>query len=121
MLANILYIIISLILMYIIRKAGWYFSKILYFRFNNIIIVLFCLVWGYLTAVLIGYNIFKFNPEFAVKIVFGYAIGAYMSIPSYGLFNENAMDEINRRKYSLFTFTPLITYITVTLAYMLGN
>ena len=114
---NIIYVIVSFILMYVLRKTGWYFSKKIYVKFSYFLTVIFCIVWGYATALIVGFLIFKYDPNIVVKIIFGYAMGAYMSIPNFGLLSESSVPLEAQKKHKTLSSLPLIIYIVVLVIY----
>ncbi|MDL1969487.1 MAG: hypothetical protein LWW94_00665 [Candidatus Desulfofervidaceae bacterium] len=100
------------------RKLGWFFSKRLYTTsFTSIVI--FGLIWGIVVAVIVRSFIIWQKPSLIVRWIMGFALGAYVSIPNFGLMNEdNISDEIIREHVLLKTI-PEVTYIigSIILAY----
>jgi hypothetical protein len=106
-----LFFIIAFVGMYIGRKIGWALSRgILYFSSTPTAVTI-CVVWG----VLVAFGVHVLNewqhPNIILKIIMGYALGAYVSIPNFGLLNESTIPEKESSRHEMISLLPMTTYI----------
>jgi hypothetical protein len=110
-----IFVLISLLSLVPFRRLGWFISKNLLYWVPNLLTVPVCLLWGafiaYLLHLLIGWQ----NPGLVVKIIFGYLLAAYLSIPDYGLFNESTMPPSAVVKNTTISFSSLGSYIAASI------
>lgn len=117
MTSNIIYIVVSILVMYVFRRGGWFFSKKFYIKFTYFHTIAFCLFWGFITAVAISYLIYEFDPNILVKIIFGFLMGCYIAIPNYKLFDESSIPAKALKKHKALSIIPLLIYIVLVVIY----
>lgn len=106
-----IFILLTIIGMLIGRKLGWVISKHFLYKTSNIISVLLCILWGISIAYLMYLLIIWQNPNIALKIIFGYCLGAYVSIPNYGLVNQSTIPENELAREYMIKLLPLLIFI----------
>lgn len=70
------------------RKVGWAFSKAIPYRSPVGATALVALSWGGAVALAMRYMIDWQHPGAILRWVMGYALGAYVAIPNFGLLAE---------------------------------
>jgi hypothetical protein len=80
------------------RKIGWRLSRSFLYTSSWTVCVILCLGWAIGVAYALRLFILAMQPGLVLK-VFGYGAGAYISVPNYGLSNENGVVSPNRRKF----------------------
>jgi hypothetical protein len=105
------FVLIMLLLLYVLRKAGWFFSKNGLYGSHVATVSVFCLAWGAGIAVLVHELIRWKEPNWIVWLIFGYGIGAYVSIPNYGLVGEDTVPDVKRKRHLLISTVPLVAYV----------
>jgi hypothetical protein len=96
------------------RHSGWAISRHLFLRIRLPALIAGCIVWGFLVAYGIRLLIDWQQPSAPLRWVMGYAMGCYIAIPHYGLFDWDW-------KYDgLATVVPLVVFVVVsiTLSYL---
>lgn len=99
------------------RRAGWFISKNFIYRMGIPFVIIFSIIWGMLIAYLVHILIIWQNPGLILKIIVGYGFGSYLSIPDYGLFNENTLTEEANIKHAILTFVGLGLFVLSTLVF----
>lgn len=69
------------------RYVGWTISRNLLLNMRIAGLIICCIVWGFLVAYGIRLLIDWQQPTAPVRWVMGYAMGSYVAIPHYGLFD----------------------------------
>ena len=73
------------------RRLGWAISKDFLYSVNASLAVAVCITWGGFVALLIHALIVWQHPHWLLKYVMGFALGAYVAIPNYGLVAESTV------------------------------
>jgi hypothetical protein len=107
-------------LMIVGRKLGWLLSKSLLYDVSQGICVLLCVVWGVLVAVAMWALIVWLQPGIALRWIMGYALGAYVSVPNFGLFNQSSMPDFVYKRHSLVSLLPELVYVFCSVVLALG-
>jgi hypothetical protein len=76
-----------------------------------------CLLWGGIVASLVYALIQWRQPGLVLKIIMGYALGAYVSIPSFGLLDDASIPDSARSRHTVVSAIPLLTYILFMIAF----
>jgi hypothetical protein len=108
---------VALIGMYVGRRLGWGLSKSILYPGPTVLAVLSCIFWGGIVAVLVHRLIQWQQPGLVLKLIMGYALGAYVSIPNLGLIKETTIPEQANPRHTLISGVPLITYIFLVVAF----
>jgi len=106
-----LFIIYSIIFLYIGRRLGWKLSK--QFLYTSKFSLLLCLLWGALIAIIVRILINWQNPHIILAIIFGHLLGAYISIPNFGLFQGSSIPDDVISRHNKITWFPFYNYIIV--------
>jgi len=105
-----IFFVIALVLMYIGRKLGWALSKNLLYTASTGVALIACLVWGIVVAFVI-YSLIQWqHPGLILKIVMGYALGAYVSIPNFGLVSKGTIPSVEMPRHYMISLVPSIIY-----------
>jgi len=112
----------TVVFMYAGRKLGWIVSKPLYLA-PVVCIILFGIFWGATIAGSIGGLIYWQEPGVILRWIMGYALGAYVAIPNFGLLNEASVPDEAIVRHVLLKVVPLATYIvcSVALAFLMAT
>src|SRR3984885_16332813 len=102
-------------LMVIGRKIGWGLARGLLNSASIAVGVVVCLIWGLGTAYGLRAFIVATHPGLILKI-YGYGAGAYVSIPNYGLLDENSVPDDIIRQHVIIKSVPFFVFIIVSLA-----
>ncbi len=108
---TIIFILISLAGLYIFRKIGWFVSRNFLYSSSIIIVIIFGIIWGSGIAYVFRLLINKLEPNIVIKIIFGYGVGTYVSIPNYGLLAQSTIPNQAEIKHFLISYLPLLIYI----------
>ena len=112
-----IFAIIVLVSIVPFRRMGWFISKNFLYRTNITIVIIASIFWGILISYLIHKLIIWQNPGLIIKIILGYGFGAYLSVPDYGLFNENTLSEEATIKHTIITFVSLGIFILSSIVF----
>ncbi len=117
---DLLFFFLAFVGMYIGRKVGWILSKAVLYTGSTALILPLCVGWGGLVALLV-YGLIEWQqPGLLLKIIMGYALGAYVSIPNFGLLNEATIPDSARLRHTLVSGLPLLTYIVLMVPLAFG-
>ena len=112
---NVVFIFIASIFMFFGRKLGWILSKKFLYTSPLTLALSLSFLWGFIIAtgmfILINWQ----NPILILRIVLGYALGCYVSIPNFGLLDETRLPEGGqfKKRDTLISFWSAISYILV--------
>jgi hypothetical protein len=98
------------------RKIGWAMSRSLLYTSGWAVCVIVCFAWAIGLAYGLRLFILSTQPGLLLKI-FGYAAVAYISIPNYGLLDENTMPESGMARHVFIKGVPMILYIIASVAF----
>lgn len=98
------------------RKLGWFLSRTALYPAPTVIAIVLCIVWGVAVAYSIHALIAWLTPGPILKWVMGYAMGAYVAIPNYGLFVESSIPMEDARRHSAVTHVPLAFYVIFSIS-----
>ena len=103
--------------MYVGRKIGWAVSKAFLYTSPTGVVVITCLLWGAAVAFAIHALIRWQQPNIVFKIIFGFALGAYVAIPNYGLIAESTIPDRMIHRHLLIWNLPFWTFILASVAF----
>ena len=109
-----IFFLCALTFMYLGRKIGWAISKPLYFA-PVIGVLLFSLFWGAAVAGAIRGLIIWQDPGSILRWIMGYALGAYVSIPNYGLLSESSIPPEAMSRHLMLKTVPFVSYIAISI------
>ena len=115
------FVLLAFIFMYVGRKLGWSLSRGFLYSATTPVVVFACVVWGSLVALMIRGLIAWQQPHWILKIIFGFALGAYVAIPNFGLVMESTIPDHAVPRHQLISNVPFLTFIvaSVGLAFLL--
>ena len=102
---------IALVFMYIGRKLGWALSRRVLYTAPLGGCILLCVVWGAAIAAALRGLIDWQQPGAVLRWIMGYALGAYVSVPNFGLFNERTMPPGAQDRHLLVSTLPTVVYV----------
>jgi len=105
-----LLILVALVFMYVGRKIGWALSRFLYLT-PVALSLLGAVLWGVGIAASVSYLVSALHPNLIVKWVFGYALGAYVAIPNYGLFDKATLPDSYKNRDLMISNAALGAYV----------
>jgi hypothetical protein len=113
------FFIITLVGMYVGRKIGWLLSKRLLYTSHVGVSAVLCAVWGVIVAWTVSSLVAWREPGLVLKIIMGYALGCYVSIPNFGLMKAETIPSGITARHLMISWLPLIIYAmwSVALAY----
>ena len=106
----------AIVLMTVGRKLGWLVSKVFLYPAPIALSLVGTVVWGVLVGFSISALIGWLHPGSILKWVLGFALGAYVSIPNYGLFNPNDIPDSDQLRHLIISNVPLVAYVVTELA-----
>jgi hypothetical protein len=109
--------------MYVGRKLGWPLSRSILYTTSLPASIVLCIIWGVAVAAAIRGLIDWQQPGAVLRWIMGYALGAYVAIPNFGLLNEATIPPEARDRHLLVSTLPTVAYIasSVALAFLLPN
>jgi hypothetical protein len=115
------FVLIAILGMYVGRRLGWVLSRALLYSSPSALAILLCVIWGVLIAFLIHLHIGWLHPHWILKSIFGFAFGAYVSMPNFGLVDESTIPPHAIKRHELVSLLPLGIYIlsSVSFAFLL--
>lgn len=115
--ASIAFVVVTLVCSYIGRRLGWALSKrFLYFASFSLVIIA-SIFWGGLVALLMHSLILWFQPHWILKWIFGFAQGAYVSVPNFGLVAESTIPDEVKPKHEIISNAPLVVFIILSVVF----
>ncbi len=114
---QIAFVLLSLVLMYFGRRIGWRISRASLYGDPAAVIAVECVLWGGLIAFLIHALILWNHPHWILKSIFGFGLGAYVSIPNFGLVAESTIPPEGLKRHNLISLLPLWTFILSSIGF----
>ncbi len=102
--------------MYVGRKLGWRLSRNVLYTSPTWVAAFACVVWGAAVAAGVFALIAWLEPGFILRLVLGYAMGAYVAIPNYGLVDESTIPVHAHARHEMLSGLPLGIYIAGLIA-----
>ncbi len=102
---------IAIIFMYVGRKIGWSLSKAVLYTSSPVISGIMSAIWGVAVAILIFTLIRWQHPNIILKIIMGYALGWYVAIPNFGLFQEGSIPNEAKQRHLMISTGPTMAYL----------
>lgn len=112
-----LFVFISILSLYSLRKLGWFISKNGLYGSHIVTVVVICFLWGLAISYLLHTLVQWQNPNIIVKIIFGYGVGAYVSTPNYGLVSESFVPQEKKSRHLLISLLPFVVFILTSVAF----
>jgi hypothetical protein len=107
--------------MYIGRKVGWMLSKSILYTSPPALAGAVSAIWGAGVAIAMFGIIRWQEPNIILKIIMGYALGWYVSIPNFGFLQESSIPEEARKRHSMISIGPAVVYLITMTALSLSN
>ena len=111
---------VALAFSYVGRMAGWSVSKAWLYTAPLPAAVAICLCWGAAVGVPMQALLSWLDPITALRWIFGYALGMYVAVPGFGLFDEATLSEESRVRHDIASLLPVAAYVGVMLAFGFG-
>jgi hypothetical protein len=105
----------TLAFLYAGRKLGWACSRRLYSASLSAVVT-FGLLWGAAVAGSIRGLVLWQEPGAMLRWVMGYALGAYVAIPNFGLLDETTVPPEATPCHVLLKAVPLAVYLACLMA-----
>ena len=113
---NIAFVFASLVFMYAGRRLGWALSKGFFYSVPAVLSVVGTIIWGivvgWVMSSLIGWQ----HPNLVIRWIMGFALGAYVAVPNYGLIQESTIPDSEQARHTVISFVPLIAYVVTEFA-----
>jgi hypothetical protein len=106
----------ALVFMLVGRKLGWLVSRAFLYPSPIALSLLGAVVWGVIVGMGISGLIGWLHPGTTLKWIMGFALGAYVAIPNYGLFSESTIPDSDLRRHVMVKSVPLLSYIVTEFA-----
>ncbi len=105
------------------RQLGWKLSRASLYGDSMPVVMMEVVVWGALVAFAMNRLIVWQQPNVAVRWIFGFIVGAYVSFPNYGLFLESTIPPDVRPRHEIVSIVPFIAYIvcSILFVFLLGS
>lgn len=105
----------AVVFMYIGRKIGSTVSKSLLYTASPVMAGILSAIWGVGVALSMFCLIRWQEPNIVLKLIMGYALGWYVAIPNFGLFQEGSIPEEAKSRHLMISTWPPVAYL-VTIA-----
>ena len=106
----------AIVFMMVGRKLGWLVSKAFLYPAPITLSLVGTVVWGVLVGFSMSALIGWLHPGSILKWVLGFALGAYVSIPNYGLFNQGSIPDFEQPRHLMISNVPLVSYVVTEFA-----
>ena len=106
-----LFFILAVIYLSIGRTLGWALSRSLLYTVRTPVLLVLGVAWGVLVAGTMRGLINWQEPGTILRWVMGYALGAYVAVPNYGLLNESTIPPEAALRHQLVFLLPLAAYV----------
>jgi hypothetical protein len=110
------FIFLSIILMVIGRKVGWAISKGILYPAPTTVSLVLSACWGIAVGFAISGMIGALHPGPVLKWIMGFALGAYVAIPNFGLFSQGTIPDDVQPRHTMISNVPLVAYIVTEFA-----
>jgi hypothetical protein len=116
-----IFVIVSVICAFFGRRLGSALSKHFLYFAPMISVIVASIIWGGLVALLMHKLVVWQHPHWILKWIFGFAQGAYVSVPNFGLVAESTIPQEEMLKHNLIFTIPCLAFIvsSVLFAYLL--
>lgn len=105
------FFILALLFMYVGRKVGWTLSRSILYTASPEVSGVASAIWGVGVAFLM-FSLIRFQqPNIVLKIIMGYALGWYVAIPNFGLFQEALIPEEAIPRHKMISTWPVVAYL----------
>ncbi len=105
----------ALALMVFGRMLGWWVSRVFLYRVPMFLAFLGATAWGIAVGVSMSGLIGWLHPGTALRWIMGFALGAYVAIPNYGLFREDTIPAEDMDRHRVISICPLLAYVVIEL------
>jgi len=106
----------AVVFMVVGRKLGWLLSRAFLYPAPIALSLVGTVVWGVLVGFSISTLIGWLHPGSILRWVLGFALGAYVSIPNFGLFNEGTIPDADQSRHLMISNVPLVAYVVTEFA-----
>jgi len=115
------FFLLSILFMFIGRKIGWLFSRIVLYQTRASAALIFAALWAALVAFAMRGLINVQQPGAVLRWIFGYSLGAYVAIPNYGLVDRSTLPPDVERRDTAISNLAVLVYIglSITFAYVI--
>lgn len=79
------FILISLVMWFVVTRLGWKLGRGAVVNFEPVGIIIFSFIWAAAIGLGMRYAIVAFAPNVLLRWIFGYALGGYVSDPTWGM------------------------------------
>ena len=112
-----LFVIVTLVCSQFGRRLGWALSRRFLYSATWFLVVVASIIWGSLVALLMHGFIVWFHPHWILKWIFGFAQGAYVSVPNFGLLAESTVPEHAMLRHEFISNVPLLIFIIASVVF----
>jgi hypothetical protein len=106
----------ALVFMVVGRKLGWLFSKAFFYPAPTFLSFRGAILWGVSVGIAVSGLIGWLHPGTALRWILGFALGAYVAIPNFGLFNESTLPDSYLPRHVMIKSVPLLSYVVTEFA-----
>jgi hypothetical protein len=107
------FVLIALLELLLLRRLGWLLSKRFLYPGPDWGVGFVTAIWGSLIAGFEALSIWYLHPMFWIEAILGWALGAYLAIPNYGLFRLESIPNYALDRHRFISTRPLISYLIV--------
>ena len=105
------FVLAAIVFMFVGRKLGWWLSRVFFYQSNFVFAVIGVALWGVVVAIGVSWLIEWQHPGTILKWIFGFALGAYVAIPNYGLFSQGTIPPEGQLRHNVVSNLPFVTYV----------
>jgi hypothetical protein len=114
---SIAFALFAVVLMYFGRRVGWLLSRASLYLHPLPVIIVECIIWGVFVAYLVHLLISWQQPHWLIRWVLGYALGAYVAVPNYGLLVESSIPDHAQPRHLTISNLPLLAYVASSILF----
>jgi hypothetical protein len=108
------FVLFSIVLLYLGRRFGWWLSKASLYGDALPVILVECVIWGFLVAGLTHALIVWHHPHWILRWVFGFGVGSYVSIPNLGMIRQDTVPEHATSRHTMISLLPIWVFIAAS-------
>jgi hypothetical protein len=98
------------------RYLGWGVSRAFLYPAPIPLSLVGAVAWGVVVGVGMSSLIGWLHPGSILKWVLGFGLGAYVSIPNFGLFSEGTIPDSDQPRHFMISNVPLVAFVVTEFA-----
>jgi hypothetical protein len=109
------FFLLAIVFLWVGRKLGWFLSRAVLYAAPAGLAIAVCVAWGAGVAEVVRLLIDYQQPGVILRWVMGYALGAYVAVPNFGLLVESTVPDYARGRHLMVSTLPQCVYIVASI------